>query len=201
MMVICDDAYYYIGLASHYLSDVGCPFHTGNAVNQIGQYVGGYENTYHYAYEQYVSSNWDSSFSDIVSSNTQSIAVTDPENAVEDLAEYSNGHLGYMWDEISEDPTGFGDDPMFIAHTYYIILKTAQYNQGLVDYMVIDDWNPWNDPESASEDYITTDELQEAISYWLNDYPAPITGELVSTSRLQALIHHWENDIPMPSGT
>jgi hypothetical protein len=198
-----ETAYYYIGLASHYLSDVGCPFHTGKAVNQAGQYVGGYENTYHYAFEHYVSTNWDSNYcySDVVSSNIQSVTVSDPEEAVEDLAEYSYSYLDTLWNEISADPTGFGSDIDVRFATTRCIRETAKYNQGLVDYMILDDWNPWNDPESDNGYYIISDELQEAIACWLNDMDAPITGATVTTSRLQALISYWVNAIPMPSGS
>ncbi|MCM1987048.1 PKD domain-containing protein [Methanococcoides seepicolus] len=63
-----------------------------------------------------------------------------------------------------------------------------------------DDWNPWNDPDSDSGALITTPELQEAINCWLNDLPAPITGEFVTTSRYQMLAYYWTNELECPFG-
>nr|WP_321430973.1 hypothetical protein [uncultured Methanolobus sp.] len=55
----------------------------------------------------------------------------------------------------------------------------------------IDDWNPWNDPDSESGTSMTRAELQEAINYWLTDSPISSTGAIVTTDRLQYLIHCW----------
>jgi hypothetical protein len=63
-----------------------------------------------------------------------------------------------------------------------------------------EDWNPWNDPDSEGDSFITTSELQEATNCWVNDISAPITGDEVTTSRLQALVYYWTNDYSMPAG-
>lgn len=55
------------------------------------------------------------------------------------------------------------------------------------------DWNPWNDVMSDGGIDITTTELQEGIYLWVNDIPAPNTGEKITTEMLQQLIYNWLN--------
>ncbi|WP_177187942.1 DUF4430 domain-containing protein [Methanolobus profundi] len=67
-------------------------------------------------------------------------------------------------------------------------------------YVSATDWNPWNDIDSDGSKYITTDELQAAISCWLNDLPAPTTGDDITTNRLQLLVHYWVQNKECPEG-
>ena len=54
-----------------------------------------------------------------------------------------------------------------------------------------EDWNPWDDLDSEDGIKISTNELQRAIHYWLNDMSLENTNEIVTTDRLQYLIHLW----------
>ncbi|WP_321430211.1 hypothetical protein [uncultured Methanolobus sp.] len=76
------------------------------------------------------------------------------------------------------------------SHISYVI-----EDLDVVPYTILHtDWNPWNDPDSDDGALITTDELQDAIHYWLDDLPISTTGAEVTTTRLQYLIHCWIND-------
>jgi hypothetical protein len=55
----------------------------------------------------------------------------------------------------------------------------------------IEDWNPWDDMDSENGVKISTNELQQAIHYWLNDMSFENTNETITTERLQYLIHLW----------
>ena len=93
------DAHHDFGISSHYLSDAGNPFHSKGAVDQVGNFVANlFTSNNHDLYEQYISNNWGSgaNFGSYVSSNTQSITVTDPEQAVKDNADYSAQYYDYI---------------------------------------------------------------------------------------------------------
>jgi hypothetical protein len=85
----------------------------------------------------------------------------------------------FLGDEDVNDIPVVGDDTVYVSST---------------------DWNPWNDIDSDGSKYITTTELQAAINCWLNDLPAPTTGEYVTTNRLQLLVHYWVQDKECPEG-
>jgi len=46
------------------------------------------------------------------------------------------------------------------------------------------DWNPWDD-----DGVVTTEEIQEAVNYWVTD--TPINGHLITTSEIQELVNMW----------
>ena len=121
-----------LGIASHYLSDVGNPMHTGQ------EWVQGLNSSIHSSYEAYVSGNWSSGYNykSIVSSNTQSKTVTNPSNAVVGLATYSNNYLDVLMEEIENNPTGYGSDIDVRFLTTRVIRETAKYNAGLADYVI-----------------------------------------------------------------
>ena len=121
-----------LGIASHYISDVGNPMHTGQ------EWAQGLNSSIHSSYEAYVSGNWSSghNYKDIVSSNTQSKTVTNPSNAVVSLATYSNSYLDILMEEIEINPTGYGSDIDVRFLTTRVICETAKYNVGLADYVI-----------------------------------------------------------------
>jgi hypothetical protein len=65
-----------------------------------------------------------------------------------------------------------------------------------LDVTPVLDWNPWNDYTSSNGSYITSEEWQAAANCWVNDIPAPGTGEEVTTTRLQMLVYFCVNDLP-----
>ncbi|MDK2948289.1 MAG: hypothetical protein PWQ63_1449 [Methanolobus sp.] len=128
-------AFYDLGLASHYLSDVGNPMHTDGPAGQTIQYI--LSNDLHAAYEKYVSTNWSSGYNykSIVTSNTASKTVTSPSSAAQSLAAFSNPYYDTLWDELMSNPTGFGSDVDVRYATSKVIRETAKYNRGLAAYI------------------------------------------------------------------
>lgn len=118
-----------LGLASHYLSDAGQPMHTGLSFDT-------FKKEQHLQYERYVDNNWASGcqFSQCVNSNTVINSVTDPSQAVKNLAAFSKPYYSQLWAEINNNPTNFDT-----ITTRYITTKclreTARYNAGLAKYI------------------------------------------------------------------
>lgn len=128
------DAFYNLGLASHYLSDVGNPMHSGGAVSQGVQWLLG--NKYHLAYESYVENNWGSgcTYSQYANNNAGIKSMTDPSQATKDLAAYSNPYFSTLWEEITDNPSDF-DTTTTRYITAKVLLETAKYNAGLAEYI------------------------------------------------------------------
>lgn len=129
------------GYASHYLTDPGIPFHSTGVIRQglnAPWNWPSYETTYHAIYEDYVDSQWTSgySFKDYVQYNTQSITITDPEEAVEDNAEHSSQYFDYIQVKIAEDPLNFDSDIYVAYYTAKCVQKSAKYTHGLYDYIM-----------------------------------------------------------------
>jgi hypothetical protein len=123
------------GLASHYLSDVGNPMHTGGEISQGLDYLLG--NSHHIAYEQYVEGNWSSNYKylDLVTSNTVVTSVTDPNQAVRDLAAVSHPYFGTLWEKVTQDPSNFGSNIDVRYITTKCVRETARYNAGLAQHL------------------------------------------------------------------
>lgn len=124
-------AFYNLGLASHYISDVGNPMHTAGEWNQY------WNSQPHLAFESYVSSNWNTAYNykSIVSSNTATQTVTNPATATSNLASFSRQYFDTLWSEIIANPTGFGSDIDVRYVTTKMIRETAKYNRGLATYI------------------------------------------------------------------
>jgi parallel beta-helix repeat protein len=116
----------------------------------------------------------------------------------------SSNAVSWEWD--------FGNDgivdsteqnPSFIfdkAGVYTVSLKVSNTEGNdaeiKVSYITVtegnsDDWNPWDDPDSDGGTSVTSDELQEAIRYWLHVTPVPKTGAIITSDRLQELVRAW----------
>jgi hypothetical protein len=65
----------------------------------------------------------------------------------------------------------------------------------------MDDWNPWNDPDSSAGRRIANTEIQAAVICWKSNVSAPYTGAEINTIRLNALRYYWANGLEMPEGT
>jgi outer membrane protein assembly factor BamB len=58
------------------------------------------------------------------------------------------------------------------------------------------DWNPWNDPDSADGNLITNKEIQEAVIKWKKQSPLS-NGYILSNQDIQALVIKWKSQSPM----
>lgn len=126
------------GFASHYLVDVGCPFHSKGALDYLGSFSNAlFCAIVHTSYGNYVSNQWSTgeNYKRHVSGNTQSITVTDPEQAVEDNADNSAQYYDYIDNEIRTN-SNWQSDPMLIYYTSYCIQESAKYAYGLYDYIM-----------------------------------------------------------------
>lgn len=128
------NAFTNLGLASHYLSDVGNPMHTGGEVSQGLAYLLG--NDYHKAYESYVENNWNSGckYSQYANNNAGIKSISSPSQAVKNLAAYSNPYFSTLWGQITANPNNF-DTTTTRYVTAKVLLETAKYNAGLASYI------------------------------------------------------------------
>ncbi len=137
------NAFKNLGIASHYLSDVGQPMHSGGESGSLKDYLLNWNgNYYHYRYEKYVDNNWINghNFGKYVTRNTQVKTVTDPAAAVRSMAQYSNAYSTKLWAEIYAHPnfdkSGNADDTTYIQYVTIIMnQEAAKYNAGLAKYM------------------------------------------------------------------
>jgi PKD repeat protein len=126
-----------LGHASHYMTDVANPMHTGQAVNQIIDYINQHDT--HREYEDYVSSNWSSTsaykFGDLVKNNNYSYRVRSPDEATINIATFSHAYVDTLYYKVKNQPgTGFYTDPTVKNITENCVLIAARYTGGLVEY-------------------------------------------------------------------
>lgn len=127
------------GYSSHYLSDTGNPFHSAGALDQIGNFViNKFNGVNHDLYEIYIYDRWNTgyNFGGYVSGNTQSITVTDPEQAAKDNADFSAPYFDYIWNKINDNPQTFTSDATVGYYTAQCVRTTAKYDHGLYDYIM-----------------------------------------------------------------
>ncbi|WMW23066.1 PKD domain-containing protein [Methanolobus mangrovi] len=101
------------------------------------------------------------------------------------------------WDFGDGSPLSFEQNPVHIYNEEgkYAVSLNASSSEGYnietkVDYIIVYDWNPWNDLGSDGGEAITLVELQDAIYCWRFGIDTS-TGELVDLVRLQDLIYSW----------
>lgn len=134
------NAFETLGIASHYLSDVAQPMHSGGELGSLVDYLLNWDVTYHIRYEQYVNNNWNTgrNFGRWVTRNTNVNTVTDPAEAVRSMAAYSNPYSSLLWDEIYAHPDFDvpGQDTTYIQYVTIIMnQEAAKYNAGLAEYI------------------------------------------------------------------
>lgn len=139
----------YLGWASHFLTDVSNPEHTGFEFEQYAdKLLGGY-NT-HVAYEGYVSAMWNqthpgqtgiSTFHQIVKNQVNiNYRITNPNTATKNIAKFSHAYLPTLYYRIANQPyidsnhRGFYDDATVGRITDNCLRVAARYTGGLVDY-------------------------------------------------------------------
>lgn len=109
-----------IGLASHYINDVGNPYHT--TLDPL--YL-----TNHGKYEGFVRDNWTAwNLNGLVSSSSP-ITITDPAQSTRDLAAYSSTKLAELDTAVSNN-----DFAKIKTLTVFLISNTASYEKGLINY-------------------------------------------------------------------
>lgn len=115
--------------ASHYIIDVGQPLHTGAEIEQLPP-----DDWVHDEYEDYIAVNWDSGyhFRDDVMDSGSHYQIIDPNQAVRDLAQWSNQHCYTVFDAIYNYPNTWGSIGNIIELTRNCLVKSSQYNKGFV---------------------------------------------------------------------
>ncbi|WP_407355109.1 hypothetical protein [Methanolobus sp. WCC5] len=124
------DVYENLAYASHFLTDLGNPMHTGHELQQINN------SWVHYSYENYVKNNWDSGYnfhSTVENTNTYYV-VTTPTSAIQ-LAQISHADLNDLFDYVYYNRYTFGDMPEVVSLTNDLLARTTKYNTGLVKYV------------------------------------------------------------------
>jgi hypothetical protein len=74
------------------------------------------------------------------------------------------------------------------------------YNVSGDSSLLLGDWNPWNDLDSAGHpdgSYITIGEVIDAYNCWRSTTPAPLTGATVSIDKVIDLYNAWRFTYPM----
>lgn len=126
------------GYSSHYLTDPGIPFHSKGATDYLGSFLDALFNAaIHLSYESYVYNQWSTGYEygDYVSGNTQTITVTDPEQAVEDNADFSAQYYDYIKNEMMTN-SNWQTDITLAYDTAQCVRKSARYSHGLYDYIM-----------------------------------------------------------------
>jgi PKD repeat protein len=131
-----DTASNYIGYASHFLTDVGNPMHTGLEREQIMDKKLGEWDT-HGKYEEYVGNYWDKSqygfhqtFNDM-----NWYSVTTPYQTTKNLAKYTHGYLPKLF-QLTNKPF-YDEDPVVAEITRNCLLTTVRTTRGLVWYLKV----------------------------------------------------------------
>lgn len=124
-------AYQHLGYATHYMSDLGNPMHTGCEYEQ-------YQNQWvHTSYESYVYNNWSTGqkYGDVVNATNTYYTITDPEQSAENLASSTHSDVETLYEIVYYNPTTFGSNSNVIAITKDGLREATKYNKGLVNYV------------------------------------------------------------------
>jgi hypothetical protein len=121
-----------LGYASHFMTNVGNPLHSGAELKQwVFKWV-------HYAYEDYVTSNWNSgyNFKSVIENNWYCCPIGDVERATKDLVGYSHQYLETLFWNIYSNPDTWQSNQTVKSITENCLLETARYTLGLVKYVI-----------------------------------------------------------------
>jgi PKD repeat protein len=121
------------GYASHYLTDVGNPMHTGREIDQIyDDQTLGTAYTPHTKYEDFVTNNW-ASYEGLVTDGNFYFPVSSPAQATRNLATYSHAYLDTLYYRVKNNPS-FASDENVDLITINCIQASARYTRGLAVY-------------------------------------------------------------------
>ncbi|MCM1987177.1 PKD domain-containing protein [Methanococcoides seepicolus] len=100
-----------------------------------------------------------------------------------------------------------GQNPQFDytdAGTYTVSLTVSNPagsdTETKVDYIFVNDWNPWNDPDSEGTPdgtYVTLTEVIDAYNCFRNGTSAPRTGASIDLTKVIDLYNAFRNGTPM----
>jgi len=124
-------AYTNLGYASHFMTDVGQPLHTGAELGQASH------PDIHHAYENYVTNNWNSgyNFKSVVENNWYYYPISDPEQATKNLGKYAHQYADTVYSTIYDNPDTWQSNTDLKRITENCLLETAKYTLGLVKYV------------------------------------------------------------------
>ncbi len=131
------------GIASHYLTDVGNPLHTGCEADQfVDILLHPAPNDVHHLYEAYVSSHWDD-FDDYVMGNqyvykwewSENNGASDSTKAV---ATSSHRFVDTLFTKIHDNRSGFWQEDLWPREiTRVCFMAASQYTNGMVDAIML----------------------------------------------------------------
>ncbi|WNY26353.1 hypothetical protein [Methanolapillus ohkumae] len=137
-----DSKYINLGYSTHFMCDISNPLHTGYVIVQAPGYLNGFElidyitevefSDYHAEYETYVGSNWTSgrNFSEYAEDVNNGMTISDPEESVKNLSDYSYAYSDTVVNKISSNQY---DNSLFYA-TAFCIDEGQRYLIGLIEY-------------------------------------------------------------------
>nr|WP_321498723.1 right-handed parallel beta-helix repeat-containing protein [uncultured Methanolobus sp.] len=112
----------------------------------------------------------------------------------------TNNPDSWEWD-FGDGNSSTESNPVYTYSTpgSYNVTLTASNEWGedteiKAEYIVLDDWNPWNDPSSAGNPdgtYITIEEVIAAYNCWRFTSPAPGTGLNINIEDVIAMYNAW----------
>lgn len=140
----CNEAFRYLGYASHFLEDVGNPLHTSAEVKQVFFSISAFSgciDCLHKEYESYIDSNWQSGykFSSVVEETlrySNGYTVTNVTIAVKSLATDSNVFGDSIVYTIFTQPDSWRKDQTLRSITNYTLTESAKYTVGLFKSVV-----------------------------------------------------------------
>ena len=131
------DKYVNLGLASHFMIDIGNPMHTGKTFETLEDNSNTHDN-----YEIYVGLNWTTGamLSRAISNDYYWNSVNDPARTTKSLARYSNGYLNSLYDTVRNNPTTFSmnttEKGMLVEEiTLNCLRATGRNSWGLIQFV------------------------------------------------------------------
>lgn len=122
----------FLGYASHFVTDVGNPFHTGREIEQ------GLHPWVHTEYEGYVAQYWNADFNSYVQGNQyQWKFSSSPEQSTRDVAIYSNQFLDNLYYQVYYHRYTLPTNTYVRETTRICILEASKYTNGLVDWILL----------------------------------------------------------------
>jgi len=124
-----------IANASHYMSDVGNPMHTGYELETI------LNQTAHNTYEIYVATQWEApyfNFKSSVQGNSIDYLLDNPSGGTIQVAEYSHNYIDTLYYKlISLSPQFLYQDEWTKVITQACLVRTSRYMNGHVDLWLL----------------------------------------------------------------
>jgi hypothetical protein len=134
-----------LGYASHFLVDMGMPFHTGEVARQILDYflvLGDMGKHPHGIYETFVDNNWISeyNFGNITQKDNNWYLIKSPARSTINIARYSHGYLPSIYERIptNVDSISLKGDKITQKASERCLMVIERNAVGLVQYVIRD---------------------------------------------------------------